>query len=109
MNKAGAASLQTPGSVRARDKSAPTVLFLIKPPRLNRRWGRIALIGAAVIAGVAFALSRFAGPVPVETVTVTSLRDVAVITACIHPDHGASAAVAAAAGLMNQPMSAEIP
>ncbi len=41
-------------------------------PRLKRRWGKLALIGVVVIAGVAFALSRFAAPVPVETVTVTS-------------------------------------
>ncbi|HXU40857.1 MAG TPA: efflux RND transporter periplasmic adaptor subunit [Burkholderiales bacterium] len=40
-------------------------------PRLKRRWGRLALIGVVVAAGVAFALTRFAAPVPVETVAVT--------------------------------------
>jgi len=41
-------------------------------PRLKRRWGKLALVGVLVAAGVAFALTRFAGSVPVETVTVTS-------------------------------------
>jgi len=40
-------------------------------PRLKRRWGKLALIGVVVAAGVAFALTRFAAPVPVETVAVT--------------------------------------
>jgi len=41
-------------------------------PRLKRRWGKLALIGVVVVAGVAFALTRLAAPVPVEMVTVTS-------------------------------------
>jgi len=42
-------------------------------PRLKRRWGRLALIGVAVVAAGAFALTRFAGPVQVETVTVSTV------------------------------------
>ena len=42
-------------------------------PRMKRRWGKW-LIGALVLAGaIAFALTRFAGPVPVETVTVATV------------------------------------
>jgi RND family efflux transporter MFP subunit len=41
-------------------------------PRLKRRWGRAALIGVVIAAAIAFGVTRYAAPVPVETVTVTS-------------------------------------
>ena len=40
-------------------------------PRLKRRWGRAALIGAVIAAAIAFGVTRYAAPVPVETVSVT--------------------------------------
>ncbi|HTK96339.1 MAG TPA: efflux RND transporter periplasmic adaptor subunit [Terriglobales bacterium] len=40
-------------------------------PRLKRRWGRAALIGAVIAAAIAFGVTRYAAPVPVETVGVT--------------------------------------
>jgi HlyD family secretion protein len=42
-------------------------------PRLKRRWGKWLLIGLVVAAAVGFAATRFAGPVPVETVAVSTL------------------------------------
>jgi RND family efflux transporter MFP subunit len=42
-------------------------------PRLKRRWGKLALIGVVVVAGAAFAFTRFASPVQVETVTVSTV------------------------------------
>jgi HlyD family secretion protein len=44
----------------------------VAAPRLKRRWGRAALIGVVIAAAIAFGVSRYAAPVPVETVTVTS-------------------------------------
>jgi len=41
-------------------------------PRLKRRWGKLALIGVVIVAAIAFGVTRYAAPVPVETVTVTS-------------------------------------
>jgi RND family efflux transporter MFP subunit len=42
-------------------------------PRLKHRWGKLALIGVVVVAGAAFAFTRFASPVQVETVTVSTV------------------------------------
>ncbi|HUQ24376.1 MAG TPA: efflux RND transporter periplasmic adaptor subunit [Burkholderiales bacterium] len=42
-------------------------------PRKKRPWGRIVLIGIALVAAVAFGVSRFAAPLPVETVTVSTV------------------------------------
>jgi RND family efflux transporter MFP subunit len=42
-------------------------------PRKKRPWGRIALIGVVVLAAVAFAATRLAGPVQVETVAVSTV------------------------------------
>jgi HlyD family secretion protein len=42
-------------------------------PRAKRRWGKVALIGIVVIGAVAFGVNRFAGPVPVETVAVSTV------------------------------------
>jgi RND family efflux transporter MFP subunit len=41
-------------------------------PRLKRHWGRLALIGVVIVAAIAFGATRYAAPVPVEMVTVTS-------------------------------------
>jgi RND family efflux transporter MFP subunit len=40
-------------------------------PRVRRRWGRAALVGSVIAAAIAFGVTRYAAPVPVETVTVT--------------------------------------
>jgi len=40
-------------------------------PRLKRSWGRLALIGVVLAAAIAFGVTRYAAPVPVETVSVT--------------------------------------
>ena len=42
-------------------------------PRLKRRWGTLALLGIAIAAAAAFAFTRFAGPVQVETVAVSTV------------------------------------
>ena len=42
-------------------------------PRKKRPWGKLLLLLIVVVAGAAFALSRFGGPVPVETVTVATV------------------------------------
>lgn len=42
-------------------------------PRKKRPWGKLLLVLVVVAAGAAFALSRFGGPVPVETVTVATV------------------------------------
>jgi len=42
-------------------------------PGLKRRWGRLALIAIVALAAIAFGVTRFAGPVPVETVAVSTL------------------------------------
>ena len=42
-------------------------------PRKKRAWGRLALIAIVVLAAIAFGVTRFAGPVPVETVAVSML------------------------------------
>jgi HlyD family secretion protein len=42
-------------------------------PRLKRRWGKWLLIGLVVAAAIGFAASRFAGPVQVETVAVSTV------------------------------------
>jgi len=44
-----------------------------QPGRRRRPWGRIALLVIAVGAAAGFAFTRFAGPVPVETVTVSTV------------------------------------
>jgi RND family efflux transporter MFP subunit len=41
-------------------------------PRLKRRWGKLALIGVVIVAAIAFGVTWYAAPVPVEMVTVTS-------------------------------------
>jgi len=38
---------------------------------VRRRWGRAALVGSVIAAAIAFGVTRYAAPVPVETVTVT--------------------------------------
>ena len=40
-------------------------------PRPRKHWGRLTLIGIVIAAAIAFAVTRYAGPVAVETVTVT--------------------------------------
>jgi len=40
-------------------------------PRLKRSWGRLALIGVVLATAIAFGVTRYAAPVPVETVSVT--------------------------------------
>jgi RND family efflux transporter MFP subunit len=40
-------------------------------PRLKRSWGRLVLIGVVLAAAIAFGVTRYAAPVPVETVNVT--------------------------------------
>jgi RND family efflux transporter MFP subunit len=42
-------------------------------PRLKRRWGKWAIVALAVAGAAAFALTRFAGPVQVETVAVATV------------------------------------
>jgi len=42
-------------------------------PRLKRRWGKWLLVAMVVAGGAAFAFERFAAPVQVETVTVSTV------------------------------------
>ena len=42
-------------------------------PRLKRRWGKWLIVALVLAGAAAFALTRFAGPVPVETVVVSSV------------------------------------
>ena len=42
-------------------------------PRLKRRWGKWLLGGVVLAAAVAFGITRLAGPVPVETVSVATV------------------------------------
>ena len=42
-------------------------------PRLKRRWGKWLLLAVVLAGAVAFGVTRFAGPVPVETVVVSSV------------------------------------
>lgn len=42
-------------------------------PRAKRRWGKWLLVALAAAGAIGFALTRFAGPVPVETVAVTTV------------------------------------
>jgi multidrug efflux pump subunit AcrA (membrane-fusion protein) len=44
-----------------------------QPARRRRPWGKIAAIVVVVAAAAAFALTRFAGSVPVETVAVSTV------------------------------------
>ena len=42
-------------------------------PRLRRRWGKWLVLGLVAAAAIAFGVTRLAGPVPVETVVVSSV------------------------------------
>jgi RND family efflux transporter MFP subunit len=42
-------------------------------PRMKRRWGKWLLAAIVAAGAIGFAATRFAGPVPVETVTVASV------------------------------------